>query len=74
MIPLTLVQNGEVVYVKKIGGSTDLRKHLIDLGFVENSEITMISARDGNVIVAVKGSRLAVVKEMASKIRVSYEK
>lgn len=43
---------------------------LQDLGFVENAEVTVVSQFDGNLIVNIKDSRVAVNKEMARHIMV----
>ena len=70
MMPLTLVNLGEPNIIKKVGGKPDVRKHLEDLGFVAGGSITVISALGGNVIANIKGSRVAISKEMAQKIMV----
>ncbi len=70
MMPLTLAAAGESNIIKKIGGNPDTRKFLENLGFVAGGEVTVISEISGNVIVNVKESRVAVSKEMASKIMV----
>lgn len=69
-MPLTLATAGESNIIKKIGGNPDTRKFLENLGFVAGGEVTVISEISGNVIVNVKDSRVAVSKEMASKIMV----
>ncbi len=70
MMPLTLAAAGESNIIKKIGGNPDTRKFLENLGFVAGGEVRVISEISGNVIVNVKESRVAVSKEMASKIMV----
>lgn len=70
MMPLTLATAGESNIIKKIGGNPDTRKFLENLGFVAGGEVTVISEISGNVIVNVKESRVAVSKEMASKIMI----
>jgi ferrous iron transport protein A len=70
MMPLTLVNAGEENIIKKVGGNPDTRKFLENLGFVAGSAVTVISEISGNVIVNVKESRVAVSKELASKIMV----
>ncbi len=70
MIPITLANTGEKNIIRKVGGNPDIRKFLENLGFVAGSAITVISKISGNVIVNVKGSRVAVSKEMAQKIYV----
>lgn len=69
-MPLTLATAGESNIIKKIGGNPDTRKFLENLGFVAGGEVTVISEISGNVIVNVKESRVAVSKEMASKIMI----
>lgn len=68
MIPLTFSSQGEEAIIKKIGGKTEVRKHLENLGFVIGSTVTVISENAGNIIVKVKESRVAISKEMAAKI------
>lgn len=70
MMPLTLATAGEENIIKKVGGNPETRKFLENLGFVAGGTITVISEISGNVIVNVKESRVAVSKEMASKIMV----
>ena len=68
MMPLTLATAGEENIIKKVGGNPETRKFLENLGFVAGGTVTVISEISGNVIVNVKESRVAVSKEMASKI------
>lgn len=70
MVPLTLATAGEENIIKKVGGNPETRKFLENLGFVAGGTVTVISEISGNVIVNVKESRVAVSKEMASKIMV----
>ena len=69
-MPLTFANIGEENMIKKIGGNAETRKFLENLGFVAGGTVTVISEISGNVIVNVKDSRVAVSKEMASKIMV----
>ena len=70
MMPLTLSNIGEENIIKKIGGLPENKLHLEDLGFVVGGSVTIISDIGGNLIVNVKDSRVAISKEMASKIMV----
>ena len=70
MMPLTLANIGEENMIRKIGGKPEIRAHLEDLGFVTGSSVTIISSIGGNLIVNVKDTRVAISKEMASKIMV----
>lgn len=70
MMPLTLVGVGEVNTIRRIGGNEETRRFLENLGFVAGSEITVLSAIEGNVIVNIKDSRIAINKDMARHIMV----
>lgn len=73
MMPLTLLKPGEYSTIKKIGGKEEVRKFLESLGFVTGGIVTVVNQLNGNVIVNVKESRVAISKEMASKIMVQME-
>ena len=68
MMPLTLLQENEEAIIKRIGGNPEVKKHLEDLGFVVGGAVTVVTQMGGNVIVNVKGSRIAISHEMAQKI------
>lgn len=68
MMPLTMANTGEINVIKKVGGREDTRKFLENLGFVTGGTVTVISEIGGNMIVNVKDSRIAINKDMASKI------
>ena len=70
MTPLSLADIGEENTVKKIGGSPEVKKHLENLGFVVGGNVTVVTSLGGNVIVNVKGSRVAISEEMARKIMI----
>ncbi|MCO7176699.1 ferrous iron transport protein A [Sporolactobacillus kofuensis] len=67
-LPLSLVHAGDSVCVKWISGKGETRRLLSTLGFVENTLLTVISEMDGNVIVNIKGTRVAVSKVMARRV------
>ena len=70
MMPLTMAKAGERNSIKKLGGKTEARQHLENLGFVVGTPITIISEIGGNMIVSIKESRVAISREMASKIMI----
>jgi len=70
MLPLSMAQVGEENLIKRIGGSPEIRQFLENLGFVVGGFVTVIAQANGNVIVSVKDSRVAVSAEMARKIMV----
>lgn len=69
-MPLTFVEVGEENIIKKIGGKKEVKSHLENLGFVVGGAVTVINTINGNVIVNVKESRIAISKEMAQKIMI----
>ena len=67
-----MAKAGDKVMVGRVGGSNEIKQHLADLGFVEGAEIQVVSAPgNGNVIVRLKESRLAVTSKMAEKVMVT---
>ena len=70
MIPLSLAETGREQIIRKVGGNPETRLHLENLGFVVGGTLTVISALNGNVIVKVKESRIALNDELARKIMV----
>lgn len=70
MMPLVFANIGSDLIIKKIGGNPQVRTHLENLGFVVGGSVKIISSISGNLIVNVKESRVAISKEMASKIMV----
>ena len=70
MLPLTMASQGEPMTIKKIGGKLETKKFLETLGFVVGGTVTVVSEINGNMIVNVKDSRVAIGKDMANKIMV----
>ena len=70
MMPLNLAMPGEELLIRKVGGSPEVRKHLEDMGFIAGRTATVVSALNGNLIVKVKESRVALSEELARKIMV----
>lgn len=69
-MPLAMANAGEPCIIKKIGGREEIRQFLESLGFVVGGEVTVVSAIGGNLIVNVKDSRVAIGRDMATKIMV----
>lgn len=70
IMPLSMVKEGESNVIRKVGGKEETRKFLENLGFVTGSLVTVVSEISGNLIVNVKDSRVAIGKDMATKIMV----
>jgi ferrous iron transport protein A len=69
-MPLSLGSEGTAYTVKRVGGTGAVRQHLNELGFSVGAPVTVMSAFDGNIIVQVKDSRLAIDRAMAARIMV----
>ena len=69
-MPLTMSKAGDTVTIQKITGKDEVRLHLAELGFVVDSQVTVVNEIAGNLIVQVKESRLALDKTMANRIMV----
>ncbi len=70
MMPLTMARAGETVTIRKITGKDEVRQHLAEMGFVVDSDVTVISEVAGNLILQVKDSRIALDKSMANRIMI----
>lgn len=70
MMPLTMAKTGEPVMIRKITGKDEVRLHLAELGFVVDSEVTVVTEIAGNLIVQVRGSRVALNEAMANRIMI----
>ena len=70
MMPITMTRPGETVTIRKITGKDEVHRHLAELGFVVDSDVTVISEIAGNLILQVKNSRIALDKTMANRILV----
>lgn len=67
-LPLSLVHEGSTVTVSRVRGTTELRQHLVELGFVEGAEVKVVSRVNGDVIVSVKGATFGIGRDMAKHI------
>lgn len=70
MMPLSMAKAGETVTIRKITGKDEVRQRLAELGFVVDSEITVVSEIGGNLILQVKDSRVALDRSMVNRIMI----
>lgn len=70
MMPLTMMNIGETNYIIKITGNDETRRFLERLGFIEGEAITVISELEGNMILSIKDTRIALDKSMINRIMV----
>ena len=66
-IPVVMAVN-MIDLVRKNGDKIDLKKLSAELGFVVDSEVTVVNEIAGNLILQVKESRIALDKTMANRI------
>ena len=62
MMPLGLLAADEEGIVQRVAGKPEVKKHLENLGFVAGDTVRVISEQNGNIIVKVKESRIAISK------------
>lgn len=67
---LSEVKKNGTYHVKQLRGYGEVHRHLEDLGFIPGECITVISRIGGNLIVNIKGSRVALSSELAKHIAV----
>ena len=65
-----MIGEGETATITRVGGKEETRRFLENLGFVVGAIVTVVSKTGGNVIVNIKESRVAIGKDMATKIMV----
>ncbi len=69
-MPLTVAREGETVRIVKVGGLEETHRHLEELGFVPDTEVSVISKVGQNIILNVRDSRVGLDGELAKKIMV----
>ncbi|EFM39747.1 FeoA domain protein [[Eubacterium] yurii subsp. margaretiae ATCC 43715] len=70
-MPLSMLKVGDTAVVSAIKGNEGIKKHLENLGFVANAQITVVSVNGGDMIVKVMESKIALGKDMTTKIIVT---
>ncbi|MCQ2404136.1 MAG: ferrous iron transport protein A [Lentisphaeria bacterium] len=68
MTPLTEAQFGQIVTIVKVAGDLKDRQHLADLGCVLNAQVTVVNQLDGDLILKIKGARVALGEALAKEI------
>lgn len=70
-MPLTMLPIGKEAVVNECRAKEDTKKFLAGLGIVPGVFISVISEMKGNLIVSVKGSRLALNRGVAQQLMVN---
>ena len=71
MMPLTFAPLGEKMVINQINGKDNTKRFLENLGFTQGGDVLIISEINGNMIVNVKDTRIAISKSMANRIMVN---
>ncbi|CAI3685907.1 FeoA family protein [Clostridium neonatale] len=69
-MPLAMLEKGKKGTIQRLSGPLKTVKHLEDMGFVVGETVMVISTIKGNLIVEIKGTRLAMDMAMANRISV----
>lgn len=69
-MPLTLCKEDSVVKIIKLIGKEEIQRRIMELGFVVDSELKVIVNNNGELLVEIKNARIAISKNIASKILV----
>lgn len=67
-MPLLMAGLGEANKIVTVKGKDETKRFLASLGFIQGAEVTVVNEFGGNLIVNVKGARVALSKVMAAKI------
>lgn len=65
---LALLNVGESGVVKALRGKEEVVHHLQNLGFASGAEVSVVGQSGSGMILAVKGSRIALNRGLASRI------
>ena len=69
-MPISMGTNGNSYTIQRLTGSGNIRSHLNSMGFNPGTEVKVVSKLSGNVILAVKDTRVAINEEEARHILV----
>lgn len=69
-MPLIFAPIGVPLTIIKVQSEGKLKKHLANLGIIPDQQLTLLESSKGNVILLIKNGRLALSKDIASKIYV----
>ena len=70
MLSFLMAKPGETVTIRKITGKDEVRQHLAELGFVVDTEVTVVNELGGSLILQVKDCRVALDRQMANRVMI----
>ena len=69
-MPLTFADMNHGYVIQRVIGEDKTKSHLKNLGFIEKEKVLVIQSIQGNLIVEIKGVRIALDKSLANRIMV----
>lgn len=69
-MPINFLSPGMEGCVKRISGRDDTRRFLESLGLVPGGRVTMVSSMGDNVILGIRGTRIAISRKLADRIHI----
>ena len=70
-MPIVIAPHNRMLRIVRIAADEKIKKHLENLGITINGEITVLSASGGSVVCKVKEGRIALDREVSTKIFVA---
>lgn len=71
---LTMAPIGKKLMIHKVTGKDELRGRLATMGFVEGANVYVVNELNGNVIINVKETRVALDKSLSNRILVEEKR
>ena len=70
VLPLTNVRSGQPVVLVQISGGHRVAHRLAELGLTPGVQLEVLQNKGGPILLAVRGTRLAIGRGMANKVMV----
>ena len=67
---LSSIPAGQTVHMARIDAGRRLKHRLTELGLTPGVKVTIVQNNGGPILISVRGSRIAIGREMANKIQV----
>ena len=67
-MPLFLADWDVPLIIREIKGTDKIKRHLNNLGFIVGETIVVVNAVNNNLIVKIKGVKMALSEELAKRI------
>lgn len=72
-MPIMLAPLHRMLKIVRIAADETVKKHLENLGITVNGEVTVLSASGGSVVCKVKDGRIALDRDISTKILVAVQ-